>query len=123
MDPSRVAEGLAVSSLGGALVLWLLIDKLAWGYLERQGIERKQKILTIPLGIVERILYSMAFILGAPGWVGVWLAIKVAVQWDRWKGENRGTYNVFLMGSALSILIAFLGAWIALGEIPTVTSP
>jgi hypothetical protein len=109
-----------ISSIGGALVLWLLIDKIAWGYLARVGgIKPKGKrVLTLPLGILERILYTGVFILGTPSWVAVWLGVKVAVQWDRWKGEDRATYNVFLIGNAMSIIFGFIGAWIALCECP-----
>ena len=124
MDIERVLIGMTVSSIGGALVLWVLIDKLAWGYLGKKGIGPKPPgVLTIPLGIVERVLYTAAFVLGAPSWIGIWLAVKVAVQWDRWKGAERATYNVFLIGSALSILFGFIGSWIALGGTPVLSSP
>jgi hypothetical protein len=125
MNPVRVLVGLAVSSIAGSLVLWVLIDKLAWGYLKKtQNIEPKPPgVLSIPLGIVERILYTTSFILGAPSWVGIWLVVKVAVQWDRWTGKERATYNVFLIGSALSILFGFIGAWIAIGKLPVLSSP
>jgi hypothetical protein len=75
-----------------------------------------------PNGIVERLLYTTVFIINQPAFVAVWLALKVASQWKRWDGEERGTYNVFLMGNAFSLIIAYLGAWIVLGRIPLVGS-
>jgi hypothetical protein len=115
----HVIVGYVVSTLGGALLLWLLIDKMAWGYLGRKGIPGKTLgILTLPMGILERLMYTTIFIIDQPAFVAVWLALKVASQWKRWEDKERVTYNIFLMGSALSLIIAFLGAWIALGHVP-----
>jgi len=120
----RIVLGFFVSTLGGAFVLWLLIDKAAWPYLSRkQNIRGKPSgTLTLPLGIVERGLYTVAVIIGAPEWIAVWLAVKVAVAWSRWQGEERATYNVFLIGNALSVMFGFIGAWIALGHLPSFTN-
>lgn len=48
----------------------------------------------------------------------MWLALKVASQWKRWEGKERGTYNVFLIGSGLSLAMAYLGAWVAARHAP-----
>jgi len=119
LDPIRVLIGFLVSSVGGAIVLWVLVDRAAWPYLAKGGVSGKPKrILTVPLGICERASYTAAILLGAPTWIGVWLAIKVAARWHRWQGEERATYNVFLIGNILSIFFGLVGAWIALGRIP-----
>ena len=121
LDGVRVIVGFLVSMFGGAVVLWLLIDCLAWPYIAKglkNNIGKPQRVLTLPLGICERASYTAAILLGAPGWIGVWLAIKVAAQWHRWQGEERATYNVFLIGNILSIFFGILGAWIALGRVP-----
>ena len=119
LDPIRVVIGFLVSALGGAAVLWVLIDKLAWPYLGRDGIPGKPtRTLTLPLGICERVSCTAVFLLGVPAWIGVWLAIKVAAQWQRWTGVERATYNVFLIGNLLSIFFGFIGAWLALGKLP-----
>lgn len=124
MSGITVLLGIVVSSLGGALVLWVVIDKLAWPYVVKVGKVKPKPpaTLSIHLGIIERILYSSAFMLGAPSWVAVWLGVKVAVQWNRWKGEERATYNVFLIGNAISILFGFIGSCIALGKCPGLSS-
>lgn len=124
MSGTSVLLGMVVSSLGGALVLWVVIDKLAWWYVVKVGKVKPKPPgpLSIPLGILERVLYVAAFILGMPGWVAVWLGVKAAVQWNRWKGEERVTYNVFLIGNAISILFGFIGACIALGKCPGLSS-
>jgi hypothetical protein len=66
-------------------------------------------------------MYPMAFFFGKPEFIGVWLAVKVAGQWVRWKGdvgqpqasdsfdlerlnEGRRRFNGFLVGNSLSII-------------------
>ena len=120
MDIQRVLIGFAVSMFGGAIVLWLLIEKMAWPYIKKhQNIAGKHpRSLTLPLGIVERGLYTTALLIGAPSWIAVWLALKVAAQWKRWQSDERASYNVFLIGNAISVAFGILGAWIALGSLP-----
>lgn len=71
------------------------------------------------LGYIERSLYVGSFQLGKPEFIGIWLALKVAGQWNRWSedkkyGEHfvpgRHTYNIFLIGNGLSIAYAITGA-------------
>jgi len=65
----------------------------------------------ILVGFCESILYPVAFIIGKPEFIGIWLAIKVAGSWDKWKGEKRESRNQFqkfLIGNALSIIFGFL---------------
>ena len=116
----QVILGFLVSTVGGALALWLLIEKLGWNHLKKYGIERKPSgTLTGILGIVERLLYTTSLMIGVPQWIAVWLALKVAVAWSRWQEkETRGLYNLFLIGNALSLIFGFIGAWIALGSAP-----
>lgn len=119
MQTIAIVIGYLISTLGGAFVLWVLIDKIAWGYLEKKGTPKKESgMLTIPMGIVERFLYTTVFIVNQPAFVAIWLALKVVPQWRIWKGKERGTYNAFLIGNALSLIIAYLGAWVALGHVP-----
>jgi hypothetical protein len=73
------------------------------------------------VGISESVMYPMTLFLGKPEFIGVWLAVKVAGQWVRWKGdagqspttvepdidklnEGRRRFNGFLVGSSLSIM-------------------
>lgn len=71
------------------------------------------------IGCVERTLYVAAFHVNQAEFIAVWLAVKVAVQWKRWEegreyGERtiagRAIYNIFLIGSALSVAYALVGA-------------
>lgn len=82
------------------------------------------------VGIAESVMYPMALFLGKPEFIGIWLAVKVAGQWVRWKGdamqssapgeseieklnEGRRRFNGFLVGSSLSIMSG-TATWCAL---------
>jgi hypothetical protein len=71
------------------------------------------------LGCVERALYVAFFQLGKPEFISVWLAMKIAGHWKGWSEDReyeggvitgRMVYNIFLIGSALSIGYAVTGA-------------
>ena len=120
MTVTSFLAGFIVATAGGAFVTTVVIDAIAWCYVQRKLSLEKKKAgsLSLPLGIAERSLYFFAFLVGAPSWIGVWLAIKVAVQWHRWPTGERAIYNIFLIGNALSILSALGGACLALGRLP-----
>ena len=53
--------------------------------------------------------------IGKPEFIGIWLTLKVAGRiWGRRENENKGKdsyiYQVFLIGSALSLTYAVIGA-------------
>lgn len=123
LDFTRLVFGFLVSMGGGAVVLWLLIDRLAWPYVTQGHTSggKSARSLSVPLGICERASYTAAILMGAPAWISVWLAIKVAAQWSRWNGEERATFNIFLIGNLISIFFGVLGAWIALGRSPVLS--
>ena len=49
-----------------------------------------------------------------------WFALKVAAKWKT-LSEHRGADNVWLIGSGLSLIFGFIGAWIALGHVPKIS--
>ncbi|OAN64197.1 hypothetical protein A8B79_12685 [Balneola sp. EhC07] len=119
MDIQSIVLGYIFSTIISTIILWILIDKLGWNYLAKKlQIPKKEPgILTLPMGVVERVLYTTAFLVYEPTIIGIWLVLKVATHWGRWTKENqRGTYNLFLIGNALSIILSYLGASIAYQE-------
>ena len=64
------------------------------------------------IGFIEAIAYPTAFLLEAPEFIGVWLAIKVAGGWQGWavKDNGRKRFNKFLFGNALMILAGVIVA-------------
>lgn len=78
------------------------------------------------LGMVERALYTTSWLAGFPEFVAIWLALKVAGHWERWKRDigdansegvskarqqdvARATYTGYLLGNALSISFGIAG--------------
>ncbi len=57
------------------------------------------------VGYGESVLFPTAWLLGKPEFIGLWLAIKAAVQWKLWDvgQEGRSRFNIFLVGNALSV--------------------
>jgi hypothetical protein len=71
------------------------------------------------VGFVERALFVATLQMGRGEFIGVWLVLKVAGQWKRWTDgerigdkiiDGRSAFNIFLIGSGLSIAYAFVGA-------------
>lgn len=120
----------AWSTLGGILLLSIVFthllifgaSRLLRLLLRLQGDDSQADMWAPALvGICESVMYPMAFFFGRPEFIGVWLAVKVAGQWVRWKGEvgespksgksdieklneGRRRFNGFLVGSSLSII-------------------
>ena len=73
-------------------------------------------------GVVERILFISALLMGHASFIGVWLAVKTASQWKFWNEEKTRTrFQIFLIGNGLSILYAATGykiiVWLGREEI------
>ena len=74
--------------------------------------------LTWLTGMVERGLYTAALILGGFQWIGVWLGIKVIARWQTTEKRPKGSMDIWLIGSGVSLVFGFIGAWMALGQMP-----
>ena len=121
VSATQFIVGYSFSLFAGALFIWLLIDKAAWPYVSKaigRTIKPKRSLSSV-LGVLERASITTAVLAGAPSWIGVWLAIKVAAQWNHWQDENRASFNVFLIGNLLSIFFAVGGACMILGGLPS----
>lgn len=66
------------------------------------------RIVAQTQGFIERLLYTLAWHFGHPSFIAAWLVLKVASKWKRY--EEEPGYNVFLVGSGISILYAIVGA-------------
>jgi hypothetical protein len=126
----RFMIGLAISTVGGYVVIHLAI--LNWmrkwedGEKHRRKAEdepeAKQRNLSWASGTVETGLYTCALVVEAYQWIGVWLAVKVIARWQS-SGHNPipGPHtHRWLVGTGLSVLFGYLGAWFALGHPPCV---
>ena len=131
MNWCHIVLGFAVSVIGGHLIVWPVLHWCLWPYAgKKHGYDwQSQKAYLTPwLGVVERIFYTGALLVGGlrGGWqaVGGLLAIKVAVRWQGAKKDQlRDSDNIWLIGTGLSVLFGFFGAWIALGYPPIMGKP
>ena len=121
MEIWRIVLGFFVSTIVGAIVLWIFIDILLWRYIsEKHNIEiKKTGSLTVALGIFERASYTAALIMGFPQWIAVWLALKVAVGWNTNQTRKGPSDNLYLIGCVISIMFGVIGAWIVMGQLPS----
>jgi hypothetical protein len=74
------------------------------------------------VGAIERGLFVGALQLERGEFIAVWLALKVAAQWKGWeqglgagsaKVQGRDLFNVFLIGSGLSIALSAVSVRLA----------
>jgi len=63
------------------------------------------------LGIVERTLYTASTYIGRPEFIGGWLVLKIAGNWQQGKDDvdRRALFNAFLSGTGLSLFYGFIG--------------
>jgi len=117
--------GYAFSAGAGLLFITLLNTRLyqALGWEKgKQGDElHPHRYHPAMVGVAERTLYTAAWQLGKPEFIGVWLVFKVAGQWGGWTNDRsidgkkvlgRAVYNVFMIGNAFSLAYAVAGAMI-----------
>jgi hypothetical protein len=73
------------------------------------------------VGILERLIYTSSIVFGVKEFIAVWLAVKIASQWKAYEGSEsdrasqhkaRALFNVYLLGTGLSLLYGALGAQI-----------
>ena len=74
------------------------------------------------VGLLERALYVAAWQLGAKGFIGLWLALKVAGSWKGWTEDTpcgtgtvpgRTTFALLLLGAGTSLAFGIGGALIS----------
>jgi hypothetical protein len=102
--------------VGHVFIKWLVeyLWRLEYGQVPQRE-QRPSPHLPPLVGFVERTLYVAALQFSQAEFIAVWLALKVAGQWKRWEeghGEVSGRvfFNIFLVGSGLSIAFAVAGA-------------
>jgi hypothetical protein len=129
MTVLRVIAGFAFSILVGHIVLWLLIEKTLWPFVRKHhppDPDHQKSRLSWMVGILERTIYTGAFMLPGSGiqLVAGFLALKVASRWHSSSGPRStvDSDNIWMIGTCLSVLFGLIGAWIALGHLPTLAN-
>ena len=110
--------GYGFAVIVGHLCILVVVDGLWRGESGHLSYKRASYLSRL-VGFVERALFVATLQMGRGEFIGVWLLLKVAGQWKRWtEGETvgdktidgRSAFNIFLIGSGLSIAYAFVGA-------------
>lgn len=120
----RVFLGFGGAIFFGHLVVQPAV-RLMWRYLRETGGQMhyphssQSGSLSMPLGMLERAICTLALVVGPWQMVGAWLVLKTAAKWKE-VDHVRGAGNVWLIGSGLSLLAAYFGAWIVLGHVPAI---
>src|SRR6187402_2877833 len=104
--------GYAFAAIIGHMCIATVVDGLWRGEAVSNSKVRPTAYLSRLLGFVERALFVATLQMGRGELIGVWLVLKVAGQWKRWMEgekvedkviEGRNSFNMFLIGSGLSI--------------------
>jgi hypothetical protein len=124
-DALIVFVGYGFSILVGHWLIRTLVMRLWSGLGWKQNVDAEYlfrlPVLPEMVGILERMLYTTAMLIGQPGFIGFWLALKVAGGWKGWSEpvrtpdgkvimNGRDLFSVFLIGSGFSIAYAVTGA-------------
>jgi hypothetical protein len=111
--------GYLFSLSGGLLFVRLIVNtmwrELGWKGKPSEDVIRPYAWHAQAIGILESVLYTTAWIVSAPQFIAVWLALKVAGKWGRWEKDEgkipgRSIYNIFLIGSGFSVAYSTVGA-------------
>jgi hypothetical protein len=73
---------------------------------DRKGQKSDLWIATI-LGLLELWSYPVLMATGAWTVIGAWLGFKTVAQWRTWQ-ENRFSYNRYLLGNALVVILSLI---------------
>ena len=129
MNVLRVIAGFVFSVLVGHFVLWSLIEKTLWPYVQKYhppDPNHQKSRLSWMVGMLERAIYTGAFMLPGSGiqLAAGFLALKVASRWHSSSGPRStvDSDNIWMIGTCLSVMFGVAGAWIALGHMPVLTN-
>lgn len=129
MNVMRVVAGFTFSVLVGHFILWTLIEKTLWPYVNRNhppSADHHKSRLSWLVGVLERAIYTGALMVPGSGiqLIAGFLALKVASRWHSTSGPRStvDSDNIWIIGTTLSVLFGAAGAWIALGHVPAISN-
>ncbi len=71
--------------------------------------DKLARIQSATLGAIERCLYLIALLFGQIGFIPIWISLKTAVLWSKWRAkEGRRSFNNFLIGNGLNLFFSFV---------------
>jgi hypothetical protein len=111
---TRFTLGYAVSVIYGALFLSILVANTAS---KGQG-EGESQALALLHGIADSLIYTTLFIVNRPLMIAVWLAFKLLLQSKLLNVHVPKNFPVVLRATSVLLILAYVGAWIALWRMP-----
>jgi hypothetical protein len=107
-----------VASIIGVLIVTPIVLLLVWIYFRDEFKDWRRGQLSAIIGILERILYMTAILIGHPELIGAWLVLKAVGEWgdtrkavdDQQEGATRpGVANEYLLNLSGSLISLFVG--------------
>lgn len=82
------------------------------------------------VGMIDRVIYTSSILFDAKEFIVVWLAFSIAAQWKKWetaRNKTDATFNLFVIGTGLSLIHGVLGGLIAnwlksVNPVPAITA-
>lgn len=59
------------------------------------------------IGFLELLTFPILFAAGLHVYAGAWISLKLVAQYKHW-ADDRNTFNAFLLGNALILVLAFI---------------
>lgn len=60
------------------------------------------------IGIMELLTFPILMRVDGQAIIGAWIGFKTVAQWSKWTKDNRLTFNRYLIGCAINVLISYL---------------
>lgn len=106
------------ASVIGFLIVTPIVLLVVWIYFRDEFKDRRRAQLSAIVGILERILYITAILIGHPELIGAWFVLKAVGEWgdtrkavsDQQEDVKRpGVANEYLLNLIGSLLSLFVG--------------
>jgi 5'-nucleotidase (lipoprotein e(P4) family) len=111
---ARLILGYTVSVICGALSISILVVSTA----PKEQSKGKPLVLALLSGIADSFIYTTLFTVDLPIMIAFWLAFKVALQWKQTDAQASENSRTVLQGTPILLILAYVGAWIALWRMP-----
>jgi|CXWL01.1.fsa_nt_gi hypothetical protein len=96
--------GYIISLLGGYLIINPIVIKLWKQYIPSR---LQHGNLSAVVGVLDRFLFTTAFLMGRAEFIAIWLAFKLAGEWNPGKTElDRALHFIYLIGNGISVIIS-----------------
>jgi hypothetical protein len=86
---------------------WMTFNGVGYSETPDAKMDGNDYLAPLVLGFLELLAYPCLMVASDGSSIGWWLAFKTIVQWRRWS-RSHTTFNRFLVGNALVLLLAYV---------------